>query len=149
MYAKQKVCALVAFSLDLYGKNSDQVSASQQFGPSGEGGGGRVGRFIRDPFPLFCSGGYRQQFRHGQVCSIFQVVRSAFPLPTKASPILQSVLKDGFGEAVVTLDMLEPCEFPSLDSCMGARGCLESGFPETEKNGRIPICKIRTRYCEK
>ena len=113
------------------------------------GGGGRVGRFIRDPFPLFCSGGYRQQFRHGQVCSIFQVVRSAFPLPTKASPILQSVLKDGFGEAVVTLDMLEPCEFPSLDSCMGARGCLESGFPETEKNGRIPNCKIRTRYCEK
>ena len=26
-------------------------------------------------------------------------------------------LKDGFGEAVMACDMLEPCKFPSLDSC--------------------------------
>ena len=41
----------------------------------------------------------------------------AFPLPTTALPILQSALKDSFGEAVVACDMPEPCKFPSLDSC--------------------------------
>ena len=34
-----------------------------------------------------------------------------------ASPILQSALKDGCGEDVVTYDMPEPCGFLSLDSC--------------------------------
>ena len=33
-----------------------------------------------------------------------------------ASPILQSALKDGCGEDVVTYDMPEPCGFLSLDS---------------------------------
>ena len=41
----------------------------------------------------------------------------AFPLPTMASPTLQSAPKDGFEKAVVARDMPEPCEFPSLDSC--------------------------------
>ena len=34
-----------------------------------------------------------------------------------ASPALQGVPKNGFGEAVVACDMPEPCQFPSLDSC--------------------------------
>ena len=45
----------------------------------------------------------------------FDVVHPAFPLLTTASPTLQGVLKDGFGEAVVACDMPEPCKFPSLD----------------------------------
>ena len=36
---------------------------------------------------------------------------------SQASPTLQGSLKDGFGETVLAFDMLEPCEFPSLDSC--------------------------------
>ena len=44
----------------------------------------------------------------------FDVVHPAFPLLTTASPTLQGVLKDGFGEAVVACDMPEPCKFPSL-----------------------------------
>ena len=35
---------------------------------------------------------------------------------SSASLTLQGVLKDGFGEVVVARDMLEPCEFPSVDS---------------------------------
>ena len=34
-----------------------------------------------------------------------------------ASPTIQGALKDGFEEAVVVCGMLEPCKFPSLDSC--------------------------------
>ena len=33
-----------------------------------------------------------------------------------ASPALQGVLKDGFGEAAVACDIPEPCKLPSLDS---------------------------------
>ena len=44
-------------------------------------------------------------------------VHPAFPLPTMASPTHQGALKDGFEVAVVTGDMPEPCELPSLDSC--------------------------------
>ena len=40
----------------------------------------------------------------------------ALSLPTKALPILQGALKDGFGEVVRACDMPEPCKFPSLDS---------------------------------
>ena len=40
-----------------------------------------------------------------------------FPLPTSASPTLQGAQKDGFGEAVVTCEIHEPCEFPFFDSC--------------------------------
>ena len=50
-------------------------------------------------------------------CPLFDVVHPAFSMPTTASPTLQGALKDGFGEAVVTCDMPDPCEFPSLDSC--------------------------------
>ena len=49
-----------------------------------------------------------EQFWHGQGCPLFDVVHPAFPLPTTASPTLQGVLKDGFGEAVVACDMREP-----------------------------------------
>ena len=58
-----------------------------------------------------------EQFWHGQGCPLFDVVHSAFPLPTTASPTLQCALKDGFGEAVMAPDMSESCEFPSLDIC--------------------------------
>ena len=46
------------------------------------------------------------------------VVHPAVPLPTTASPTLQGVWKDGFGDAVVACDMPEPCNFqlPSTDS---------------------------------
>ena len=44
-------------------------------------------------------------------------VHPAFPLLTTASPTLQGVLKNGFGEAVVAFDKPEPCKFPSLGSC--------------------------------
>ena len=44
-------------------------------------------------------------------------VHPAFPLPTTASTTLQDAVKDGFGEAVVSCDMTEPCKFPSLNSC--------------------------------
>ena len=43
------------------------------------------------------------------------IVHPAFPLPATASPTLQGALKDGFGEAVVACDTLEPCDFPSLE----------------------------------
>ena len=44
------------------------------------------------------------------------VVHQAFPLPTTASPILRSTLKDSVGEAIMACDMSKPCEFPFLDS---------------------------------
>ena len=52
-----------------------------------------------------------------QACPLLHVVHPVFPLPTTTSLILQGALKDGFGEAVVARDMLEPCKSPSLDSC--------------------------------
>ena len=39
--------------------------------------------------------------------SRFNVVLSAFPLPTTASLTLQGALKDGFGEAVVGINQKE------------------------------------------
>ena len=51
------------------------------------------------------------------VHSLSDVVHPAFPLLTTASPTLRGALKDGFGEAVVACDMLEPCKIPSLDGC--------------------------------
>ena len=39
---------------------------------------------------------------------LFDIVHPAFPLPTTASPSLQGVQKDDFGEAVVACDMSEP-----------------------------------------
>ena len=72
--------------------------------------------FSRDPVPVFSTEGHRELFWHGQGCPLFDVVHSAFSLPTAASPILQGTLKDVLREAVVACAMAEPCEFPSLDS---------------------------------
>ena len=51
------------------------------------------------------------------VHSLMLAIQHYFPLPTAISHRLQGALKDGSGEAVVTCDMPEPCEFPPLDSC--------------------------------
>ena len=67
-------------------------------------------------FQPFSVGVYREQFSHWQGCPLFDVVHPAFPPVTKASPTLQGVLKDGFGEAVVACGMSEPYEFPSYHS---------------------------------
>ena len=48
---------------------------------------------------------------------LFDVVQPAFPLPTTASPTLQSATKNGLGAAVVACDVTKPCKFPFLDSC--------------------------------
>ena len=66
------------------------------------------GLFCRKP--LVCSSGI------GQGYLLLDVVHPAFLLPTKASPALQSALKDGIEEDVAC-DTPEPCKFPSLDSC--------------------------------
>ena len=47
----------------------------------------------------------------------FDAVHPAFPLPTTASSTFKGALKDGFEEAAVACDMLEPCKFPSFHSC--------------------------------
>ena len=65
---------------------------------------------------MFSAGGPCEQFWQGQGCPLFHIVQPAFPLPATTLPILQSALRNGFGEAVVTCDMLELCQFPSLDS---------------------------------
>ena len=62
-------------------------------------------------------GGHRGQFRHGQGRALFDIVHPAFLLPSAVSPTLHVALRGGFGEAVVVHGMLEPREFPSLDSC--------------------------------
>ena len=67
--------------------------------------------------PVFPAGRHCEQVWHGQVCPLFDVTHPAFPLLFIASPTLQGALKDDFGEAVMACDMLEPCKFPSLDSC--------------------------------
>ena len=69
---------------------------------------------------------------HDQGCPLFDVVHPAFPLPTTASPTLQSAQKDGFGEAVVACDMPEPCKFPSLDTC-------QKRFLWTHKEGDLAL----------
>ena len=66
---------------------------------------------------LFSAGGPCEQFWHGQICPLFDVVLPTFPLLNTESPTLQGALKDGFGETVLACDMLEPCKFLSLDSC--------------------------------
>ena len=58
-----------------------------------------------------------KQFWHLQGCPLYDIVHPAFPLPTTASPTLQSALKNGFGDNVMACDMHKPCKFPSLDSC--------------------------------
>ena len=60
---------------------------------------GRPGdRFSRDPLPVFSAGGPCEQFWHGQIRPLFDVVTQAFPLPTTASRTLQGALKDEFWE---------------------------------------------------
>ena len=87
-------------------------SVPWQIGSSGE----HEGRFSGDPLPVFSAGGRREQFWHGQGCPLFDFVHPPFPLSTTAWPTLQGVLKDGFGESVVAIDMPEPCKFPSFDT---------------------------------
>ena len=60
----------------------------------------------------------------------FDIVHTAFPLPTTESSALQGALKNGFGEAVVTCDMPEPRELPSLDTC-------QKRFLRTHKEGDL------------
>ena len=67
-----------------------------------------------DSLPVFSAGGPCEQFWHGQICPLFDVVHPAFPLPTTASPTLHSALRNGSGEAVTTCDMSNPCKFLSL-----------------------------------
>ena len=87
----------------------------------GGGGGGHEGRFSWDPLPVFSAGGPCEQFWHGQGCPLFNVVHPAFPLPTTASPTLQSALNDGFGEAAVAYDMPKPCQV-SISLTVARRG---------------------------
>ena len=49
-------------------------------------GDGREGRFSRDPLPVFSAGGRCKQFWYGQGCPLFDVVQTAFPLPTRRRP---------------------------------------------------------------
>ena len=67
-----------------------------------------MGRFSRDPLPVFPAGDPCEQFWHGQIYPLFDVVHPAFPLPTTASASLLGALKDGSGEDVVACDMPEP-----------------------------------------
>ena len=79
--------------------------------------GGHDKWFSRDSLPVCSAKGHFELFWHGQRCPLFHVVHPTFPLPAMASPILQGVLKNGFGEALVACDMPGPCKFPSLDNC--------------------------------
>ena len=69
--------------------------------------------------PVSPEGNHCEQFWVGHECLFFDVVRLSFPLPITASPTrtFKGALNDGFIEAVVSHDMPEPCQFPSLDSC--------------------------------
>ena len=70
-------------------------------------GGGGHDKTIQQRFSsVFPAGGYCERFWRGQGCPHFDDVHPAVPLPTTASPALQSALKDGLGEAVVACDML-------------------------------------------
>ena len=68
---------------------------------------GFEGWFSRDPLPVFwnSAGSHCEQFWLGQGCPLFDVVLSAFSLPTSKSSTLQGALKDGFWEAVVMCDI--------------------------------------------
>ena len=85
---------------------------------------GHEERFGREPVPVFSAEGHREQFWHGQGCTLFDVVHPAFPTLATALSTLQGALKDDFGEleAVILRGMPEPCEFPSPDTCQ--KKCL-------------------------
>ena len=57
-----------------------------------------VGRFSRDPLPVFSAGGPCKQFWHRQGHSLFDIVHPAFRLPIE---VWYGILKGGFSEAVV------------------------------------------------
>ena len=78
---------------------------------------GTWGTIQQGSLPVFSAGGPYEQFWHGQLCPLFDVVHPAFPLLTTVLPTFQGDLKDGLGEAVTACDMPEPCKFLSLDSC--------------------------------
>ena len=85
-----------------------------------------------DPLLVFSARGHRKQFWHGQGCPLFELAHPAFLLPTTASPTLEGVPKDGFGEAFVACDILNPCKFPSFDT----------GLPE-----EVPVDPQGSRSC--
>ena len=99
-----------------YNPQKFSFSVSSVPGPTGPSVG-HERRFSRDPRPAFSVGGHCEQFWHGQISLIFDVVHAEFPMPTTASPTLLGALKDSFGETVVACEMPEPCKFPSLDIC--------------------------------
>ena len=47
--------------------------------------GGHEGWFSADSLPIFSAGGPCERLRHGQGCSLFDVVHPAFPLPMTAT----------------------------------------------------------------
>ena len=99
--------------------------------------------FSRDSFPVFSAGGHCEQFWHGEGCPLFDVVHTAFPLPTTVSPTLQHALKDGFGKAVHTMQVSLSWRLPeavpvgpqgswfcSMPSCRSCAPCTEVGNAE-------------------
>ena len=105
-------------------------------------------------FQSFFAGGPCQQLWHGLGCPLFDVVRSAFPLPTTASPTLKGALKDGFGEVVVASDIPEPCNRTGIclincqqqDLPLNARSRPEAARPTYPfRTGRILRCQGKNR----
>ena len=73
-------------------------------------------------FYSFSFGDHREQFWHGQACSFFDVVHSAFPLPTTALPALQVAPKDGVRMAVMACNMPHmTCNMPQTLSLKTVR----------------------------
>ena len=83
--------------------------------PTGLSGGDMRDNSAEILFQSFLQKAIVSGFWHGKGCPLSDIVHPAFPLLTMALPNLQCALKDGFGDAVVTCDMPEPCKFPSLD----------------------------------
>ena len=54
---------------------------------------------------MVSAGGHCEQFRHGQGRPLFDVVCSAFSLPTATSPTIQGAVKNGSEETAVVLDV--------------------------------------------
>ena len=110
-------------------------------------------------FQFFSMEGHHEQFWHGQGCPLFDSVHLAFPLVTTASPILQGVLKSGFGEAVMEPDMPKSCDFSSTDSCQKrflwahkeadlaphpVVGC-KSGIKVAKTQPALCVCDVRNK----
>ena len=66
---------------------------------------------------VFFAGGCCNLFLHGQGCPLFDKSVQHFLCQPRHQPPSQVVLKDGFVDTVMMLDMPEPCKYLSLDSC--------------------------------